>query len=157
MSVSGMDTCTIELLAASDLVAMAQCMTIDADAFPYASAGFGVRAASERTWVARRERRVDGFLAARVTRGTLYVHGLAVAQDARGRGLGRALVRNALARSVDEGLGSVRLHVWVGNSTAIALYRSEDFALVRRMRGFYRADAFEGAPDAYEMVRALGR
>jgi ribosomal-protein-alanine N-acetyltransferase len=157
MSLGGVNTCTIDVLPPADLVAMARCMAIDAEAFPYASAQFGVRAGSERAWVARREGGVDGFLAARVARGALYVHGLAVARAARGQGIGRALVRHALARSRDEGLASVRLHVWVGNAAAVALYRSEGFAVVRRLAGFYRAGAFEGAPDAYEMVRAPGQ
>ncbi len=150
-----MNTCTIDLLAPADLVAMAQCTAIDADAFPYASTRFGVRAASERTWVARLDRRVDGFLAGRVVRGTLRVHGLAVAREVRGRGVGRALVKNAVARSRDEGLAWVRLHVWVGNAAAIALYRSEGFAVARRLEGFYPEGAFEGAPDAFEMARSL--
>jgi len=150
-----MSICTIDVLAAADLVAMAQCMAIDADAFPYASTRFGTRAASERTWVARRDGRVAGFVAGRVARGALYVHGLAVARTARGQGVGRSLIRDALSRSRDEGLACVRLHVWVGNATAIALYGSEGFEVVRRLRGFYREGAFEGAPDAYEMVHAL--
>jgi ribosomal protein S18 acetylase RimI-like enzyme len=150
-----MNTCTIDALALADLVGMAQCTAIDAEAFPYASTRFGLRGATERTWVARRDRRVEGFLAAHVARGTLRVHGLAVARAARGQGVGRALVRNAVDRSRDEGLSSVRLHVWVGNTAAVALYRSEGFAVARRLEGFYPAGAFAGAPDAYDMVRHL--
>jgi ribosomal protein S18 acetylase RimI-like enzyme len=151
-----MNTRTIELFAPADLVAMAECMAIDADAFPYASARFGLRAATARTWVARSNGHVDGFLAARVGADTLDVHGLAVAQAARRQGAGRALVRAALADARDETLARVRLHVWVGNAAAIALYRSEGFAVARRLDGFYPPGAFAGTPDAYEMAIELG-
>jgi ribosomal protein S18 acetylase RimI-like enzyme len=150
-----MNTFTIDRLELTDLVGMAQCAAIDAGAFPYASARFGLRATGERTWIARRDGRVDGFLAGHVARGALHVHGLAVAPPARGQGVGRALVRSAVDSSRDEGLGAVRLHVWVDNAAAIALYQSEGFAVVRRLRAFYPEGAFAGAPDAYDMLRRL--
>jgi ribosomal protein S18 acetylase RimI-like enzyme len=149
-----MTTCTVDVFEPSDLVAMAQCIVIDVDAFPYASSRFGVPGASDRTWIARRQGGVEGFLAGRVSGEVLRVHGLAVAVTARGRGVGRALVQTAVSRSDEEGLASVRLHVWVGNAAAIALYRSEGFAVVRRLAGFYREGAFDGPPDAFEMERA---
>lgn len=150
-----MNTFTIDRLELTNLVGMAQCTAIDAGAFPYPSARFGFRSTGERTWIARQDGRVDGFLAAHVARAALHVHGLAVVLAARGQGVGRALVQNAVDSSRDEGLEAVRLHVWVGNTAAVALYRSEGFAVVRRLRGFYPDGAFAGAPDAYDMVRRL--
>jgi ribosomal protein S18 acetylase RimI-like enzyme len=151
-----MATCTIERAGPGDLVAMAQCMAIDADAFPYASAQFGARAASARVWVARDDPggRVVGFLAARVRRGAMHVEGLAVEERARRRGIARALVRTATAHARAVGLAAVRLHVSVTNAAAIALYEAEGFAIARAMRDFYPPSAF-GDRGALEMVLPL--
>ena len=151
-----MFTGTIDRLDPADLVAMAQCMVIDADAFPYASARFGSTGRSGRTWVARRDGRVEGFLAGGIAGTALRIHGLAVAVGSREEGIGRALLRTAVVDARDVALRDVRLHVWTGNAAAIALYRSEGFALVRRLRGFYPPGAFDGPPDALEMRLALG-
>jgi ribosomal protein S18 acetylase RimI-like enzyme len=150
-----MTTCTVDVFDPTDLVAMAQCTAIDADAFPYASSRFGVPGPRDRTWIARREGRVEGFMAGRIEGGVLRVHGLAVAIAARGQGVGRALVQTAVSSSYDEGLDAMRLNVWVGNAAAIALYQSEGFAVVRRLAGFYPGGAFDGPPDAFEMQRDL--
>jgi ribosomal protein S18 acetylase RimI-like enzyme len=152
-----MATCTVERMEAGDLVAMAQCMAIDADAFPYASAQFGQRAASARVWVVRDEpgARVAGFLAARARGAAMHVEGLAVAEAARRRGLGRALVRAAVAGAREEGLRAVGLHVSVTNPGAVALYESEGFVVTRRMREFYPPQAFGGERGALEMIRVV--
>jgi len=137
-----------------DAVALAQCMAIDADAFPYASVHFGQRAASVRVTVARDERegRVVGFLAGGARRGVLHVHGLAVDRALRRRGVGRALVRDAAARARAEGLRALVLQVGVGNAAALALYESEGFYIARRIRGYYPASVYGGERDAYQMV-----
>ncbi|HEY8087456.1 MAG TPA: GNAT family N-acetyltransferase [Polyangiaceae bacterium] len=151
-----MTTCTVDVFDPTDLVAMAQCTAIDADAFPYASSRFGVPGPRDRVWIARRDGRVEGFVAGRISGDGLRVHGLAVAVSARGQGVGRALVQTAVSSSYEEGLDSVRLNVWVGNTAAIALYESEGFSAARRLTGFYPAGAFDGPPDAFEMERDLG-
>jgi [ribosomal protein S18]-alanine N-acetyltransferase len=148
-----MSTLTLELARASDLVAMAQCMAIDADAFPYPSAPFGARADSARVWVARQATSIEGFLAGRVRGGSLHVEGLAVALDARRRGTGRALLRTCLEHAAQTGLAAVELHVWVGNRGAIALYESEGFTVAQRLRQFYPVAAFGPERDALAMTR----
>jgi ribosomal-protein-alanine N-acetyltransferase len=152
-----MATCTVELVAPADIVAMAQCMAIDADAFPYASAQFGQRAASARVWVVRDGHggRVEGFLAARVRGAAMHVEGVAVARGARRRGLGRALVRAAVQGARDERLRAVGLHVSVTNPGAVALYESEGFVITRRMREFYPPGAFGGERGALAMMRVV--
>jgi ribosomal protein S18 acetylase RimI-like enzyme len=163
-----MATCTIDRAEPGDLVAMAQCMAIDADAFPYASAQFGARTASGRVWVARDDARgprgpagsgeaasrVIGFLAARVRRSAMHVEGLAVEERARRRGIARALVRVAVDHARAIGLGAVGLHVSVTNAAAVALYESEGFAIARTLRAFYPPTAFEER-DAFQMVLKL--
>jgi ribosomal protein S18 acetylase RimI-like enzyme len=147
---------TVEPLG-RDAVAMTQCMAIDADAFPYASVQFGVRAASLRVLVARDERegRVVGFLAGHARRGMLYIHGLAVDRAVRRRGVGRALVRAVASRARAEGLRALVLQVGVGNQAAVGLYESEGFRIVRQVRGYYPPGLYDGDRDAYQMVLPL--
>lgn len=158
-------TATIELLD-GDLVAIAQCIAIDADAFPYASAHFGTRSRSSRVWIAReatdQRQRVIGFLAARLrgARATgephlMHVEGLAVEPPARRQGIGRALVREAVADARARRLHAVVLHVSVTNEAAIALYEAEGFGVSRKLPGFYPAGAFDGVSEALEMAKVL--
>jgi ribosomal protein S18 acetylase RimI-like enzyme len=148
-------TLTIEPLG-RDAIALTQCMAIDADAFPYASVHFGQRTASLRVLVARdeREARVVGFLAGRVRRGVLGIHGLAVDRAVRRRGVARALVREAVAHARTEGLRALVLQVGVANGAAIALYRAEGFRALQRVRNYYPPEVY-GERDAYQMVLML--
>jgi ribosomal protein S18 acetylase RimI-like enzyme len=158
-------TATIELLD-GDLVAIAQCIAIDADAFPYASAHFGSRSRSGRVWIARdpsdERQRVVGFLATRLRgrRGQarphlMHIEGLAVDQPARQQGIGRALVREAVADARTRRLHAVVLHVSVTNEAAIVLYESEGFGISRKLPSFYPAGAFDGVTEALEMAKLL--
>jgi ribosomal protein S18 acetylase RimI-like enzyme len=148
----------VEPLACADIVAVAQCIAIDADVFPFASAQFGLRSTSARIWVAREadERGVLGFIATRARRGALHVDGLAVDRAFRKRGIGRALVREVVGHGHAERMRAIALHVSVANDAAIALYRAERFVVEGRLRGFYPAAAFDGEVDAYAMVLPLG-
>ncbi len=70
------------------------------------------------------------------------VHTVAVDPAHQGRGIGRALLRALLVLA---GSATVFLEVRTDNEPAIALYRSEGFAVVGTRRGYYRpsgADAF---------------
>lgn len=69
-------------------------------------------------------------LAARGTRG--WIGGMGVVPEARGRGLGTALMRAVLAAGRDLGLRSVDLEVLVQNAPAIRIYEELGF---RRTRG----------------------
>lgn len=92
----------------------------------------------EHVWVAELDREVIGFVAyahAEVT--WMYVH-----PDAQQRGVGRALLRHALAHADDfGGEGYVSVTVLDGNP-ARKLYESEGFRLVETRRG-----ALAGNPD----------
>ena len=154
--VCSMKTQAVEVLDPGDLVAMAQCMAIDAEAFPHASAQFGLKAESARQWVAREgtsegRSRVVGFLAGRVRRGAMHVEGLAVEAGARRHGVGRALVRASVEYARATHLRAVGLHVSVANHAAIALYQAEGFDVAGKLRGFYPPAAFGGEADALEM------
>jgi ribosomal protein S18 acetylase RimI-like enzyme len=152
-------TLTIALLG-SDVVAMAQCMVIDADAFPYPSIRIGERALGTRVWFARDESRDEtrpavGFLAAHPRRGALYVDGLAVDGAARRRGVGSALLRAAADAARAEGLRAMDLCVGVANGAAVALYERAGFARVRRISGYYAPGVYGRERDAYEMTLRL--
>jgi ribosomal protein S18 acetylase RimI-like enzyme len=146
-------TATVLELPTTDMVSIAQCIVIDADAFPYAGVTFGFRPARAHVWAARGDDppRVLGFAAAVVRGREHYVEALAVERGFRRRGIGRALLGAAMAHAREARLEAVRLHVWVGNRAAVELYLSTDFVVLRRRPNFYRAGVFAGSDDAYEM------
>ncbi|MGQ0777385.1 MAG: ribosomal protein S18-alanine N-acetyltransferase [Pseudonocardiales bacterium] len=70
------------------------------------------------------------------------IHTLAVDPVHQGRGIGRALLRALLRHAAG---ATVFLEVRTDNEAAIALYRSEGFAVIATRRRYYRpsgADAF---------------
>ena len=149
--------CSVDSLRSDDLVAAAQCIAIDADAFPYASAPFALRSPSACVWVAREPShpRVVGFVATRVRLGIVHVDGLAVDSTRRRLGIGRALLTELVEDSRARGMRAIALHVSVTNRAAIALYAAEGFVVEGRRPGFYPVTAFDGETDAYVMVLHL--
>ncbi len=84
----------------------------------------------DQLWVASLDGEVVGFVAYADAELTwLYVH-----PDRQGRGVGRALLRHALAHARSEGAGRVETTVLDGNR-ARALYESEGFTLVETRTG----------------------
>ena len=92
--------------------------------------------------VAERADAVVGFVVADRTpnhgRDIGHVKDLAVHPEARGEGIGRALLRSALVRLRATGVAVVRLEVREGNDPARSLYADEGFEPVRRVGGYYR-------------------
>ena len=62
---------------------------------------------------------------------------IAVAPAARGKGVGRALLRDCIRRSRRSGSRLVHLEVRAGNEPAIALYRDEGFRFMGIRTGYY--------------------
>lgn len=153
----------IRELALTDIVAIAQCIVIDAEAFPYASVTFGFRPTKAHVWTARGDAppevpgRVLGFVSAIVRGRGQYIEALAVERGSRRHGIGRALLAAAMAHASRAHLEGVRLHVWVNNRSAIELYLSSGFVVRSRARNFYRPGLFEGSSDAYEMAWTVDR
>ncbi|WP_179023166.1 GNAT family N-acetyltransferase [Streptomyces sp. IMTB 2501] len=85
--------------------------------------------------VAEADGRVVGYI--RIARPTplasnahvLQIQGLAVADEARGQGLGRALIRAAAGEARSRGARRLTLRVLGHNAPARALYESEGFAV----------------------------
>jgi ribosomal-protein-alanine N-acetyltransferase len=63
---------------------------------------------------------------------------LAVAEGARGRGVGTALVRRVITDAAEWGAWAVFLEVRASNAAALALYGRAGFSEVGRRRGYYR-------------------
>jgi [ribosomal protein S18]-alanine N-acetyltransferase len=147
---------SIERLS-GDVLAIAQCIAIDADVFPYPAIDFTSRSRRDRVWIAREpgHPRVVGFLAAHIGEAAVHVQGLAVDPSARRRGVGRSLLRACIDSDLAAGAQRVELSVSVTNRHAIALYRSEGFAVKARLQDHYPARAYGGQRDAYRMWLTL--
>ncbi len=99
--------------------------------------------------------RVEGFLAGRIVGERIEIDGVAVDRACQRRGVGRELVRVAMASARARGLHLAVLHVSVKNRAAIALYEAEHFTVRRFLKDFYPPTAFGPERDAFEMVRLL--
>lgn len=95
-----------------------------------------------------------GFLLGRAVAGEAELLTLAVAPEARGRGLGRKLVSRFLYQARLRGADSAVLEVAEDNDPAQALYARARFAEAGRRRGYYHTP--EGRPvDALVLRRLL--
>ena len=66
-----------------------------------------------------------------------HVKDLAVHPEARGRGVGRRLLRRGLASLASEGARRAKLEVRETNDPALSLYRDEGFEVARRVSRYY--------------------
>ena len=107
-----------------------------------------------------------GFLLGRVVAGEAELLTLAVAPEARGRGLGRRLVSRFLYQARLRGAEVAFLEVAEDNAPAQAVYQSAGFVCAGRRRGYFHkpvgraangaADGPTGGPvDALVMRRVL--
>ena len=79
----------------------------------------------------------DGFVLARAAGGEAEILTLAVAPQARGKGLGRALLKAAIVRARELGAESMFLEVGADNPAALALYAGLGFVKVGGRKGYY--------------------
>lgn len=79
-----------------------------------------------------------GYVLALVMADEGEIADVAVAPDARGRGVARALLDQMIVDLVAEGVRALYLEVRESNAAARALYRSLEFEQVGRRRGYYR-------------------
>jgi ribosomal-protein-alanine N-acetyltransferase len=107
-------------------------------------------AAGHHYLVARDSGALIGYAGLAQMGGEAEVHTLAVDPGYQGRGIGRRLLRALLVLA--EGT-TVFLEVRTDNEPAIALYRSEGFAVIGTRRSYYLpsgADAFTMRREAWE-------
>ena len=88
----------------------------------------------------------SGFVLARTAAGEAEILTLAVAPEARGRGLGRALLRAAIIRAQEIGAHVMFLEVGADNPHALALYAGLGFAKVGTRKAYY--STLSGSADA---------
>jgi len=88
--------------------------------------------------VAVEDGRVVGHLGLDVAGHGVASLGMAVAAASRGRGVGSALLAEAVATARRLGAHKVALQVWPHNAAALALYRRFGFAEEGRLRRHYR-------------------
>jgi len=82
-------------------------------------------------------RGIVGYCVVQAAAGEMHVHNLAIDPAARRRGLGRWLLREALAWGTAAGAEDVFLEVRQSNWAALALYRDAGFEAVSIRRGYY--------------------
>jgi ribosomal-protein-alanine N-acetyltransferase len=78
-----------------------------------------------------------GYCVVQVVAGEMHLHNLAIDLAARRGGLGRWLLREALAWGESVGVEEVFLEVRQSNWAALALYRGAGFEMVSARRGYY--------------------
>lgn len=79
----------------------------------------------------------DGFAMGRVAGGEAEILTLAVKPEARGRGLGRALIQALGTHAQSLGAASLFLEVGHDNPAALALYAGLGFERVGQRKGYY--------------------
>lgn len=88
--------------------------------------------------VAEADGRLAGYLVAWFVADEGELANVAVAPDARGRGIGAALLDELLAVAAERGVEAVYLEVRESNAVARTLYAGRGFLMVGRRRGYYR-------------------
>lgn len=152
----------IEAGAPGDLQAVLE-LERASQSHPWTAAGFGAALAGrdgERALLLceyRRlgllvERRLLGYCVLRRAAGELEIHNVAVAPEARRRGLARRLLGVVLAWAARAGAERALLEVRAGNAPAQALYEGLGFREVGRRPGYYS----QPADDALVLALELG-
>jgi len=95
--------------------------------------------------------RVVGYVIYWQIQQDVQVNNIAVHPDFRGRGIGEAALRTALALAVAAGAAFVTMEVRPSNAPALALYRKMGFAIMGTRKGYYT----NPDEDAYIMGLAL--
>ncbi len=90
-----------------------------------------------RFYVLRDSENLLGYIGANNICGEVYITNVAVNENFRGRGYGKALVKKLLNQSECEGALFVTLEVRESNKNAIALYEACGFKQVGKRKGFY--------------------
>jgi ribosomal-protein-alanine N-acetyltransferase len=103
-----------------------------------------------RCWVAEREGALVGYALAWVVVDRAELMSIAVVPEARGAGLGRALLEHVAARCAAEGATELALEVRASNGAAIALYEAVGLERTGRRPRYYR-----DGEDALTYARAL--
>jgi ribosomal protein S18 acetylase RimI-like enzyme len=104
------------------------------------------------TWVAWRvEQRVGFAIVHPLSRGRVDLCAIAVEEEARGLGIGRALLAHVERTVVNAGRTEIRLHTAQSNLAALELFLKCGFRVEARLPRFYR-----GVYDACTLSKRVG-
>jgi ribosomal protein S18 acetylase RimI-like enzyme len=104
------------------------------------------------TWLALRGDTPLGFACVQsFKQGCVELCAIAVEEDARGQGIGRALLAHVELAAASAGQNEIRLHTAQSNLSAFELFLECGFRLERRMPRFYR-----GVYDACVLTKIVG-
>lgn len=141
---------TLREMTAADLVAVAE---LEAQIFsmPWTMQGFADTLYRDDVLflVACEEDKLLGYVGVYCAAGEGEITNVAVAQAARRRGIGRALLEALLRELAHRNISRVVLEVRVSNEPAIRLYGQYGFVVAGTRRNFYE----KPVEDAYVMVR----
>ncbi len=101
-----------------------------------------------RYMVAERDGRILGYAGAWVVLDECHITNIAVAEPARGQGLGKALLEALLRYMSNLGAAWADLEVRLSNERAQALYRSHGFTVLGKRKRYYE----DNGEDALLMV-----
>lgn len=82
-------------------------------------------------------RRIAGYIVARETAGELHINNVAVREQYRRRGIGRALLDRVVSEARQLGVATAFLEVRSGNVAAQALYEQAGFRAIARRANYY--------------------
>ena len=140
----------IREMNASDIDAVA---ALEAEIFsmPWSARGFADTLHREDVLflVACEGENLLGYVGVYCTADEGEITNVAVAQPARRRGVGRALIGELIRELADREIFRIVLEVRASNEPAIRLYEQEGFAVAGRRKNFYE----KPTEDAYVMVR----
>lgn len=141
---------TIREMSASDIDGVA---ALEAETFsmPWSARGFADTLHREDVLflVACEGENLLGYVGVYCTADEGEITNVAVAQSARRRGVGRALIGELIRALADRKIFRIVLEVRVSNEPALHLYEQEGFAVVGTRKNFYE----KPTEDAYVMVR----
>ncbi len=149
-----MSELTIRRAAAADLDAIDRIehSSFDVDAFPRRVLRYLSSRACGGCFVAERQGRAEGYIALLTKKGWngVRIYSVAVDAQARGKGVGAAMVKFAAEFAKNAGLEKVSLEVRTDNQAAIGLYEKYGFSITGRLKSYYH----DGA-DGYKMTLLL--
>jgi RimJ/RimL family protein N-acetyltransferase len=117
--------------------------------------------ASRSFFVVERDGRVQGFYKTSRHEGrarhVAYLGTFAVTTEARGTGMAKSIVEEAIARLQSEGVTRVELMVEADNPRALQFYRKLGFELEGTMRAAYKRSGEDHYVDEHFMARLFER
>jgi [ribosomal protein S18]-alanine N-acetyltransferase len=135
----------IRLLESRDIPAILRVQANSPEAAQWHKSAYAnIDHVGENCWIAERDGVLVGFLVARAMAGEMEILNLAVDTVLRRRGIGQALLQEALSWAAQNGLVRVFLEVRSSNAAARKFYQAQGFASSGIRKDYYR-DPIENA------------